>query len=54
MRTLLGQLEVNFKIDVSYESTSRQHLKDPELIRAQTDALPNASNAAISGKDRHF
>ena len=41
--TLLGQLEVNFKIDLSDESTYRQHIKDPELIRAQTNALPKAS-----------
>ncbi len=41
--TLLGQLEVNFKIDLSDESTFRQHIKDPELIRAQTNALPHAS-----------
>ena len=41
--TLLGELKVNFKIDLSDESTFRQHIKDPELIRAQTNALPNAS-----------
>jgi uncharacterized protein len=50
--TLLGQIEVHYKIDLSDESTYRQHLKDPALIRAQTDALPKASMVLVDEVQR--
>lgn len=50
--TLLHQLAVNLTIDLADESTYRQHLKDPILIRAQIETLSKGSLVLIDEVQR--
>jgi len=50
--TLLGQLNVALKIDLSDESTYREHLKDSKLVRAQVAAVPRGSIVLVDEVQR--